>query len=53
MVKRHRKETDTLEEKMVICPECGSQRSYRDGIRYNRLGEIQRYLCRECGYRFS
>ena len=35
------------------CLECGSQRIWKDGIRYNAHGEIQRYLCRECGYRFS
>jgi transposase-like protein len=42
-----------LEEKIVTCPNCGSQRSYKDGIRYTDTKEIQRYLCRECGYRFS
>jgi Site-specific recombinase XerD len=35
------------------CPECGSQRIWKDGIRYNTSGKIQRYLCRECSYRFS
>lgn len=35
------------------CPECGSQRIWKDGIRHNVNGEIQRYLCRECGHRFS
>jgi len=35
------------------CPECGSQQIWKDGIRYNSGGKIQRYLCRECGYRFS
>jgi hypothetical protein len=31
-----------LEEKIVTCPNCGSQRSYKDGIRYTRTREIQR-----------
>lgn len=39
---------------MVQCGECGSQRLYRDGLRYLADGEtVQRWLCRECGYRFS
>jgi integrase len=36
------------------CPECGSQRLYKDGRRYLRDGSsIQRWLCRGCGLRFS
>jgi integrase len=35
------------------CPQCGSSLLYRDGMRYTDLGEIQRWLCRGCGYRFS
>jgi integrase len=38
---------------MPTCPECGSDRFYKDGLRYTNEGQIQRYLCRECGYRFS
>src|SRR3990170_1416242 len=37
----------------VRCPECGSPRVWRDGVRYTPYGEIQRYLCRNCAYRFS
>jgi DNA-directed RNA polymerase subunit M/transcription elongation factor TFIIS len=40
-------------EKVVKCPECGSERVYKDGIRYTRSGDVQRYLCRSCYYRFS
>ncbi len=37
-----------------VCPECGSNRLYRDGLRYISEGEaVQRWLCRDCGYRFS
>ena len=37
-----------------LCPQCGSNRLYKDGIRYLLDGsEIQRLLCRNCGYRFS
>jgi integrase len=35
------------------CPECGSSRLYKAGLRYTNEGEKQRYLCRDCGYRFS
>ena len=36
------------------CPECGASRLYRAGMRYLANGEtVQRYLCRNCGYRFS
>lgn len=35
------------------CPECGSTRIWKDGLRYINFGEVQRYVCRDCGYRFS
>ena len=42
------------------CPECTSQKVWKDGLRYPRRfksgvvsNPIQRYLCRSCGYRFS
>ncbi|MEM4143071.1 MAG: tyrosine-type recombinase/integrase [Candidatus Bathyarchaeia archaeon] len=39
---------------LLRCPECGSERLYRDGMRYLSSGEArQRWLCRNCGYRFS
>ena len=37
----------------IHCPECGSQRLWKDGLRYTFYGEIQRYICRGCSYRFS
>lgn len=38
----------------MMCPLCGSNRSFRDGWRRLADGsKIQRYLCRECGYRFT
>lgn len=40
-------------EKAPACPQCGSRRVWRDGLRYTRNGAIQRWLCRNCGYRFS
>jgi integrase len=35
------------------CPECTSQRVWKDGLRKTSRGDVQRYLCRTCGYRFS
>ena len=42
----------------IKCPECGSSRIWKNGLRYARSeagGDIaiQRYICRECGGRFS
>ena len=38
---------------LPICPECGSSRAWRDGFRNNGIDMIQRWLCRDCGFRFS
>jgi integrase len=36
------------------CPQCNSDRLYKDGLRYLPNGDsVQRFLCRNCGYRFS
>jgi len=35
------------------CPECTSQKVWKDGLRRTRNGDVQRWLCRSCGYRFS
>jgi integrase len=36
------------------CPQCGSQKVWRDGLRYQMFGGgIQRWRCRDCGLRFS
>jgi integrase len=38
----------------ITCPACGSSRHYKDGVRVLADGsEVQRWLCRDCGYRFS
>jgi integrase len=40
--------------KQLSCPQCSSQRLYKDGLRYLADGAtVQRWLCRECYYRFS
>jgi hypothetical protein len=35
------------------CPQCGSQKTWKDGVRKTAFGDVQRYLCRDCGFRFS
>ncbi|MFW6117848.1 MAG: hypothetical protein ACOC6G_04605, partial [Thermoproteota archaeon] len=36
------------------CPECGSGKVWKDGLRYLKDGAtVQRWLCQECAYRFS
>jgi len=43
-----------MEAVALRCPQCGSGRLYRDGFRYLADGKaVQRYRCRDCGYRFS
>jgi len=37
----------------IKCPECDSLKTWKDGLRYTNLGPMQRYICRNCGYRFS
>jgi len=37
-----------------LCPHCHGSKLWRDGVRYSIFGEsIQRWLCRDCGLRFS
>ena len=36
-----------------ICPKCHSEGAWRDGARKTSNRIIQRFLCRDCGYRFS
>ncbi|MEM4720331.1 MAG: tyrosine-type recombinase/integrase, partial [Candidatus Bilamarchaeaceae archaeon] len=37
-----------------VCPECGCSRVYKNGLRYLANGNlVQRFLCRDCGFRFS
>ena len=38
----------------LLCPQCGSNKFWRDGLRYSQFNDkIQRWLCRDCGLRFS
>jgi len=40
------------EEKPAICASCGSTALVKDGLRKNKNGVIQRFLCKSCGHRF-
>lgn len=35
------------------CPVCGSASLQKSGIRHNKSGDLQRYVCEECRKRFS
>jgi transposase-like protein len=37
----------------LTCVFCGSDKIVKDAKRHNRYGDIQRYLCKACGRRFS
>jgi len=49
-----RAEKAMAEQKPVQCPRCNSTLIWKDGLRYMPNGNtVQRYICRNCGYRFS
>jgi len=51
---KSRPESPEKSIKNLKCPECGSERLYRDGLRRLADGsQTQRWLCRDCGLRFS
>ena len=37
----------------LICPSCSGYRIFKNGLRYTSEGQVQRFLCRVCGFRFS
>jgi transposase-like protein len=37
----------------LACVVCGSDAIVKDSLRHNKYGDIQRYLCKSCGKRFS
>jgi len=49
-----RAEKAMAEQKPIRCPQCNSTLIWKDGLRYMLNGNaVQRYICRNCGYRFS
>jgi len=37
----------------TTCKKCGSETLVKNSVRHNRSGDVQRYSCKACGYRFS
>ena len=37
---------------MTTCPDCGTIRIWKYGIRKNKRGEFQKFRCKSCGYQF-
>jgi hypothetical protein len=42
-----------MTETRIECPECRSKSNWKDGTRPTAHGRVQRYYCRDGGYRFS
>ena len=40
-------------EERIICPECKSPETIRNGTEKQRNGKIQKYKCKECGHVFN
>ena len=38
---------------IIECPQCSNDKIWKDGFRHTGSGKIQRFMCKECGYRFS
>jgi len=52
---REEVERDTIIQPITIseCVYCGSQNIKKNGVRHNKSGDIQRFLCDNCGKTFS
>lgn len=38
---------------VTTCMVCGSEKIQKSGLRHNKSGDLQRYVCLDCGKRFS
>jgi transposase-like protein len=36
----------------IVCPKCKSDNVKKDGVRHNKCGDIQRFRCKQCNYKF-
>jgi len=43
---------NAIELGQIVCPKCFSQTYQKFGIRHNKYGEMQRYVCKACNHRF-
>jgi len=41
-----------VELDQIVCPKCFSQTYQKFGIRHNKYGDMQRYVCKACNHRF-
>jgi hypothetical protein len=41
------------EEAKIEWHSCHSRKNWKDGVRETNFGSVQRFKCRDCGYRFS
>jgi len=44
---------ETILQDTVKCDKCGSVNTVKNGTRKNKSGIINRYLCKDCGFRFT
>lgn len=53
IIHSHQPPKGAKEEAPSACPQCGSNKLWRDGHRNTGRGRTQRWLCLSCGFRFS
>jgi putative transposase len=42
----------SIESGQIVCPKCYSPTYQKFGIRHNKYGDMQRYVCKACNHRF-
>ena len=42
-----------LRTQILECPRCSSKKIWKDGKRKTVYGSVQRFLCKDCGHRYS
>ena len=53
-IRENRRSNDPdISNQLLLCPECNSSEIWKNGLRYVQGKKVQRYLCRQCGCRFS
>lgn len=53
-LRQQAKKNIVLEPVIVTnCPACGSRNIKKGGLRHNKCGDIQKYICQDCGKWFS
>ena len=44
---------DTILDTTPVCDKCGSHNIVKNGMRHNKSGVVCRFLCKDCGFRFT